>query len=123
MSKLSDSFAQQHHLSEINYIYRAVEVGLKPWHPGRITAYQEENFSFDRYTPIIFTITTDLLPDLPCKLYPQLLLKSLPKLRLLKQLVLQLAPGLLEVWQEQQLQEPPVLVLELEPLAAVLELA
>ena len=54
----------------MGWIYKAIEAGLWPWRPGKITAYTEQNFI--RYGPTL-TFEVELLRNLPFVAYPDLL--------------------------------------------------
>jgi len=67
LAKAFNLYSTNHERNLIRWIYRAIELGLAPWNPGKITAYTEQEFA--RRGPKL-TFETELLPNLPFVAYP-----------------------------------------------------
>jgi hypothetical protein len=66
LEEIKMSFLNQSEQDHMVWICQAIELGLSPWKPGKITAYYTDNMAgdFHPFKPII-TFETEILPRLP----------------------------------------------------------
>lgn len=64
--------ADQQRIHNFGIIAKRIGFALEPWKPGRITMYVNDQFRFTNDV-VEVVVEVELLPDLPCVTYPQLL--------------------------------------------------
>lgn len=65
-----EAYSRTRERSLLKRVYDAIDAGLWPWKPGKITAWTEQELT-PRDPKLIFEI--DLLPDLPFVAYPDVI--------------------------------------------------
>lgn len=64
--------ADQQRILNFGIIAKRIAFALEPWKPGRITMHVNDPYQFT-HDVVEVIIEIELLPDLPCVTYPQLL--------------------------------------------------
>lgn len=79
MSALSNMASWHREENLMNVVYQAIQLGLLPWDPRKITAYRTDQSSFGE---VIFWFETDILPEYSFSVKEDIIYKDPEKIAL-----------------------------------------